>query len=254
VDAIDILGSLLGKKSGEGGLGGKILKDILLGGSQRTAPAAPPNPSPRTSYPDRGGREYAPSDFSSQARELEDLLNVANGRRTGRVEEQRPHMPPVGAPGPREDYPYAERPDPRYESTRTVPAPRTSAPPPSRPSPSRQVEQAEILIRAMINAAKADGEISPDEQEKILAQLSSPTPEAINFLRREFSQPLDVREFAWSVPLGLEQQVYTMSLIGMRLDRQSEAQYLSDLAHGLRIPPNVRQQIHRHYGAPDVEG
>jgi uncharacterized membrane protein YebE (DUF533 family) len=109
------------------------------------------------------------------------------------------------------------------------------------------------MIRAMVNAAKADGEITPDEQQTMLEQVGK-SQEAVDFLRREISRPLNVREFAWSVPLGMEQQVYTMSLIGMNLDTQAEADYLLELAHGLRIGPELRRQIHAHYGAPEIEG
>lgn len=63
---------------------------------------------------------------------------------------------------------------------------------------------------------------------------------------------MDVREFAWSVPIGMEQQVYTMSLIAIDLDTSREASYFIDLAHGLRIPANVREEIHQRLGAPSI--
>ncbi len=79
-----------------------------------------------------------------------------------------------------------------------------------------------------------------------------PSREAIQFLREEFSRPLDVHEFASSVPLGMEQQVYTMSLIAIDLDTGREAKYLLELARSLRIPDEVREQIHQRLGAPSV--
>ena len=100
-----------------------------------------------------------------------------------------------------------------------------------------------ILVRAMVKAAKCDGQISQAEQQKILNQLESPSPEAIQFLREEFAKPLDVREFAWSVPVGMEQQVYTMSLIAIDVDSDREERYLRELAHGLRLAPEVCEQI-----------
>jgi len=100
-----------------------------------------------------------------------------------------------------------------------------------------------ILIRAMVNAAKCDGQISQAEQQAIVSKLENPSQEAIQFLREEFSKPLDVREFAWSVPVGLEQQVYSMSLIAIDVDSEREEKYLRELAHGLRLKPEVCEQI-----------
>ena len=113
-------------------------------------------------------------------------------------------------------------------------------------------QQAELLVEAMINAAKADGRIGRDEQQNILQQLGDSSPDTIQFLRDEFAKPLDVREFAWSVPIGLEQQVYTMSLIAIDLDTNREADYLRDLAHGLRLPADILDQIHRRLRAPSL--
>ena len=85
MDAIDILGSLLGgRKSGSGGagggLGGAILGQILknaTGGSRQPAPqqSAPPPSSSRGSP-----RVATPGDLQQEASELEDLLNVARNR------------------------------------------------------------------------------------------------------------------------------------------------------------------------------
>ena len=144
-----------------------------------------------------------------QARELEDMLNVAKNRSTGRT------SPPA-----------QQQPRPQQ--------PQSSPRQPQDDAAARQNEQAMILVRAMVNAAKCDGQISQAEQQRILNQLDSPSPAAIQFLREEFAKPLDVREFAWSVPVGMEQQVYTMSLIAVDVDSDREEGYLRELAHGLR--------------------
>lgn len=115
-----------------------------------------------------------------------------------------------------------------------------------------QNDEALILVRAMINAAKADGSISQEEQQAIIERISDPNQETINFLREEFSSPLNVRDFAWSVPLGMEQQVYTMSLASIQLDTNPEAAYLRDLAHGLRLDAEFCNDLHRRYGAPTI--
>ncbi len=53
-------------------------------------------------------------------------------------------------------------------------------------------------------------------------------------------------------PLGLEEQVYSISLIAMKLDTQAEAEYLADLAHGLRLAPEVCNRLHARYNAPAI--
>jgi uncharacterized membrane protein YebE (DUF533 family) len=45
------------------------------------------------------------------------------------------------------------------------------------------------------------------------------------------------------VPVGMEQQVYSMSLIAIDVDSDRERSYLRDLAHGLRLPADVCDQI-----------
>jgi uncharacterized membrane protein YebE (DUF533 family) len=106
----------------------------------------------------------------------------------------------------------------------------------------------------MVNAAKADGRITPDEQQKILGQLDQAAGEAVQFLRDELARPLDVREFAWSVPIGMEQEVYAMSLLAAVVDTPAETEYLDQLAHGLRLSSEVREQLERRFGTAGRQG
>jgi len=118
--------------------------------------------------------------------------------------------------------------------------------------PREASAQAELMIRAMINAAKSDGNFDEAEQEKILAKLGEVTQDEIDFIRREFAAPLDVQGFANSVPRGLEHQVYAVSLAAIDLDENSEAQYLGELAQALRIGAQEANQIHAQLGAPQI--
>ncbi len=226
MDAIEILGSLLGHKTSRPGKGTDVLTEIFRGGSRKSpSPKASPQPSPRSSP--RSSPKPRSSDISQQARELEELLNVAN---------QRQSPPSRSAPA----------------SPRSQPASRPGADYRESPSSSADNEKARILVRTMVNAAKADGNIDQDEQQRILERLHNPSPDAIQFLRDEFQRPLNVREFATSVPIGMEQQVYSISLIAVDLDTGSEAKYLMELAEALRIPQPVREQIHQQMGAPSI--
>lgn len=208
MDIIDILGGMLGQKTSQGGKGSDVLKDMFGRGGR-----------PTTQRESRG-----PIDISREAKELEDMLNVANDHSSSRS----------GAS--------------THSSPRPSPAPRRSSP----SNEPDQNERALILVRAMANAAKADGRIDREEQQSILSHIKNPSPDVIQFLQDEFRTPLDVRGFAKSVPSGMEQQVYMLSLIAMDLDTSDEAKYLMELSDALRLSPEVRQRIHEQVGAPNV--
>ncbi len=114
--------------------------------------------------------------------------------------------------------------------------------------------RAEILIRAMINAAKADGHVDEEEQQNIIGRLGEIDEEEAEFLRRELSAPLDTEGFIQSIPQGMEQEVYAMSLMGIQLDEDAEAHYLFELAQGLGLDAEVCNNIHREVGAPEIFG
>ena len=219
MDAMDILGALLGRKSG-GASGGSILRDIAA--SKTRTPQSSPQRQGRT--PRQGNR---PRSIGEAAKSLEDLLNVAEDR-------------------------YANR-HPSHASqasTRHEKRPRYEPPKPQDEEPLHQ--QAMLLIKAMIAAAKSDGQITPEEQREITGQLGHLSSAEIEFLRQEFARPSDPRAIAWDTPLGLEEHVYTVSLAAIDLDENKEAEYLADLAHGLRLTPGRCNEIHQRHGAPVI--
>lgn len=113
-------------------------------------------------------------------------------------------------------------------------------------------EQAKLIIRAMINSAKADGKIDQQEQDNIIAKMGDIDAEEAEFIRSEFQAPLDVEGFVRSVPRGMEQQIYTLSLAAIDLDTQQEAQYLHQLAQGFGISQEASNQLHEQVGAPKL--
>ncbi len=119
------------------------------------------------------------------------------------------------------------------------------------PAPTtQQASQAELLIKAMISAAKSDGAVDAQEQEKIVGQLGEIDPEEAAFIRAEMQKPLDLAGLVNSVPRGMEQQVYVLSLMSIDLDSKAEADYLDKLAQGLNINNQVSNQLHQELGAP----
>ncbi len=117
---------------------------------------------------------------------------------------------------------------------------------------AQATDQATLIIRAMINAAKSDGNIDEAEQEKVIGKLGDVSQAEADFVRAEFRAPLDVDGFVRSIPRGMEQQIYAVSLMAIDLDTNKEAHYLDSLAKGLRINQDLANQIHAQLGAPSI--
>ncbi len=113
-----------------------------------------------------------------------------------------------------------------------------------------QDSQAEVMLRAMISAAKSDGELDDEEKRKITEHLGDATQEEIDFVRQELEAPLDTQGLIKSVPRGMEEQVYFMALLAIDLDSNHEAHFLDELAKGLNISNQTCNQIHEKLGAP----
>ncbi len=119
-------------------------------------------------------------------------------------------------------------------------------------SQKEATQHATLIIRAMINAAKSDGNIDKDEQEKVIKKLGDITRDEADFVRAEFNAPLDVNAFINSIPIGMERQIYAVSLMAIDLDSNKEARYLGQLAKGLRINSEIANNIHAELGAPKI--
>jgi uncharacterized membrane protein YebE (DUF533 family) len=118
--------------------------------------------------------------------------------------------------------------------------------------PKQANDEATLIIKAMINAAKSDGKFDEAEQQALVKKLGNITQEEMEFIQNEFNKPLDVQGFANEVPRGMEHQIYALSLSAIDLDSQSEAKYLAQLAQALRITPAEANQIHEQLGAPKI--
>lgn len=115
-----------------------------------------------------------------------------------------------------------------------------------------QEKEAEILLRAMISAAKADGEIDAEEQKKITEHLGDVSPEEAELVRNEMQSQTNLDDLIKSVPTGMEQQVYFMSLLAIDLDSPAEAKYLDKLARGMSISQQQANAIHEQLGVPSL--
>ncbi|WP_456375157.1 tellurite resistance TerB family protein [Thiolapillus sp.] len=119
------------------------------------------------------------------------------------------------------------------------------------PEPEQANQQATVMIRAMIYAARADGRVDDEEQRHIIEGLGEDiTPEEMAFVQDELNAPMDVDAFARDVPDGMAGQVYLASLMAIDLDTNPEAQYLHQLAQGLGMSPEAVNAIHDQLQVP----
>ncbi len=109
-------------------------------------------------------------------------------------------------------------------------------------------ETALVLVRAMTNSAKADGEVDDDEIAAIFSRAGELDDDEQEFIRNELKSPLDLDEFIASVPSGMEADVYTASLLPIEVDTVAETQYLQDLADGLGLAEDDVTKIHEALG------
>ncbi|PRY23602.1 uncharacterized membrane protein YebE (DUF533 family) [Aliiruegeria haliotis] len=113
-------------------------------------------------------------------------------------------------------------------------------------------QQARLMIRAMIQAAKADGEIDQGEQQAILERLGDISDEERAFVEAELRAPSDVNALVRDAGNVGRGQIYSTSLAAIRLDNPAEATYLRQLASGLGLSDAERDEIHRRMGVPTL--
>lgn len=113
---------------------------------------------------------------------------------------------------------------------------------------SAMEDNAKLMIRAMIQAAKADGEIDEEEKSKILGYLGDLSPEEKAFVEAELAKPIDINALAMDAGNQAKAQVYAMSAAAIRVDTASEANYLDGLASALGLSDADRARIHSAMG------
>jgi uncharacterized membrane protein YebE (DUF533 family) len=126
-----------------------------------------------------------------------------------------------------------------------VPPPTPSAPAP-RPAPADPAaDESGVpgpvarLLRIMISAARADGELGPAERERILKEAREVGAEAL--VRQELETPRPLGELVEGVSdPQLKEQLYTLAFVIVRADESvtgGERIYLAQLANRLGLDP-----------------
>jgi uncharacterized membrane protein YebE (DUF533 family) len=96
-----------------------------------------------------------------------------------------------------------------------------------------------LLIRAMIAAAKADGQIDAEEQRRILGKLKEAGADAAAcaFVEQEIARPSSIDDLIAGIPDRMTAaQVYMASLFAIDVDTEAEKTYLATLARRLGLP------------------
>jgi uncharacterized membrane protein YebE (DUF533 family) len=122
------------------------------------------------------------------------------------------------------------------------------------PEPQEETLQAALLLRCMIMAAKADGDLDADEKAKLMEAVGDADKSEIAFINSELAAAVDVAGLVRQVPNGMEEKAYLVSLMAINLDQRAEAEYLHELATALELSEAEVNAIHDKAGAPHIYG
>ena len=123
------------------------------------------------------------------------------------------------------------------------------------PETPAQVQAAEstaqLVLKGMINAAKADGKIDSAEMQRVVGKLQETgmDEQTRAWVLNEMGRPLDLDAFAAEIP-GEEvaAQIYAASLLAIEVDTDAERAYLAQFAQKTGLHPMVAQHIQRSMG------
>ena len=107
-------------------------------------------------------------------------------------------------------------------------------------------EHSHAVLRALIAAAKADGEIDAREQQMIKGEISKHTddPQLQQWFETEVAKQLEAAEVAQAAngDQGMAAEMYLVSVIMVDDQQDAERNYLDELAAALKIDPQL--QVH----------
>ena len=114
---------------------------------------------------------------------------------------------------------------------------------------SSHVDAGELILRTMIAAAAADGEITEDEKQTITNEAGN-NPELAQWLEQEIQNPISINEIARLVgnDTALASNVYLAArLVSKDLSRK-EIIFLADLAKALGLDDALVEQLEKQAG------
>ncbi|MDX9717753.1 tellurite resistance TerB family protein [Thauera sp. AutoDN2] len=112
-----------------------------------------------------------------------------------------------------------------------------------------------LIVRAMISASKADGEVSEEEVQRIVGKLGADglSEEERQFILSELRRPLDIAGLVRDVPnAAVAAEIYAASLLSIDIDTPAEVAYLRQLAQALHLDAGTVSRLHQITGATAV--
>ena len=123
---------------------------------------------------------------------------------------------------------------------------------PQTPAEEAELQSTALLaLRAMINAAKADGAIDGGEMSRIMGKLGElgTDTEARDFVMGELQKPLDLDALVRAVKSReVAVQIYGASLLAIDVDTPAERDYLQRLANALGLDGETVERVHASLG------
>ncbi len=117
-------------------------------------------------------------------------------------------------------------------------------------------QRAELVLKTMINAAKADGQIDEKEIERIVGKLQEVGADAQDqrYVLTQMQKPLETEKLIYAAKgqPELAAQIYAASLMAIEVDTSAEKAYLEKLASGLGLTPEVSRRIEQMVGLHPV--
>ncbi|MBU0501134.1 MAG: tellurite resistance TerB family protein [Gammaproteobacteria bacterium] len=109
-----------------------------------------------------------------------------------------------------------------------------------------------LTLKAMINAAKADGQIDAEEMQRITgrAQEGGADEDELALLRQELAAPLDIDAIVNGAngDLQVGAQIYAASLLAIKVDTPAEQAYIQELGEKLGLAEGARGEMHKMLG------
>lgn len=125
------------------------------------------------------------------------------------------------------------------------------------PTQAQQNSDAEIILTAMIDAAKADGQVDSDELGRIMNTMKSSGigQEGMNYVIQKLQGPMETSKIVAAVNgrPDLAAQVYSASLMAIDVDTEAERRYLDRLAQAMGLSQSVVQNIERLTSSADQD-
>jgi uncharacterized membrane protein YebE (DUF533 family) len=127
---------------------------------------------------------------------------------------------------------------------------------PQTPAEEAELERhANVILLAMINAAKADGQVSEQEFQRITGKLRENGAESdgMSFILAELQKPVNMQAFVDQIKTPeLAAEAYAASLLAIEVDTEAERTYLRDLQRSLNLPADAVARLHSALGVAPV--